>query len=517
MTKQANALTNSRRLLFIGLMALLPALPGAALAQDATEAPENPSPGQILVWVEDAPSPRENSPAVEGVLGRMDMNGEVTGLGAVPPQTNRVTACGDEALSPDGSRFAYFVGIESGDLSMIASGGAPALLENVNALTCLGSGTFQYSPDSTRLAYIAFEADAAASEFADGLLRVVSVGDLAREFSYENVVAFDINDSGAGLVSFFTNERGEADEAAILWWDGSAEREVATLNPDADCRYTAATVGIAPDERLVVLLGHRCQAGDVRTSWQLHVIDVAARSATLAASDFAAGAFASFAQTSAILFSADGRQALFTLPDGVTANTAALVAVDLDTLAVSTLIERQIVMPTFSGAPNAYPALSPDGRWFAFVVTSPNNENTLTVLDLTNPAGPPLMMRAGSPGDLIADMRFSADSQHIIAIAGAEANSRDADNSLMQLDLATGSNLRIQRGRFASGLALSPDGTMAAVQEYQAPDDPREPLYLNLLTINLDSGAAATLFEGATIADGKVTQQRFAHPLIWQP
>lgn len=55
------------------------------------------------------------------------------------------------------------------------------------------------------------------SEFADGFLHIVNSSDFTELYTYENVTAFDLTDTGAAFVSFFTNDKNEADEAAVIW------------------------------------------------------------------------------------------------------------------------------------------------------------------------------------------------------------------------------------------------------------------------------------------------------------
>jgi len=476
-----------------------------------------PQPEHILTWIENGANPAETSPSVEGKLALINSTGEIQDVIPVPAQTSRLIACGDEALSPDGSLFAFYMGLDTGSLYLMSGSNAPSLVENVNSLTCLGGGTFQYSPDSAWLAYIAYEPDASTSEFADGFLKVISTSSMSEQFSYGNVTAFDMNNDGVALVSFFTNDRNEADEAAVLWWSGNAEREVATLRSDEGCRYTSASIGIAPDGSLMAIMGHRCTSGDTRTSWQIYMIDTESRSATMAMTDFQAGTFAPYARTNNIFFSPDGTTAFFTTPDGVAANTVSVQAINTSSMAMTALIPERAIMTTLSGAPNAFPRLSPDGRWLALVVTSPNNTNTLSILDLSDPAAAPITAEAGSTNDLVSDMAFSADSQRLIFISGAGGGGRDANNSLSAIDLSTGSNFRVKRGHFAPGLAVSPDGVIIAALDYQVLEDTSQPPYLNLIQVNAESGEATTLFEGATLVDGKVTDQRFGYPLAWRP
>jgi len=471
----------------------------------------------VLTWVEDGPSPSDSSPSAAGELGLMDGSGAFMPMLEVPAQTSRLRACGDNANSPDGSAFAFYMGLDFGTLYLMKGAETPAALDEVHALTCVGNGTFRYSPDGSRLAYIAYERDAAASEFADGFLHITNIADLTDEAVFENTVAFDLNDEGAGFISFFTNDRNEADEAAVFWWNGSAEREVATLRPDEDCRYTSASLSILPDSNLMAVLGHRCLSGDTRTSWQLYTVDVEGRSASLAASDFQAGQFASFARTNNVLILPDGESALFTIPDGITANTVSVMGINLSDFSTFEVIERQAVFPNLAGTRNAAPLLSPDGRWLALVVTTPNNENTLNVLGLSDPTTPPITISAGSANDVISDMAFSADSERLIFIAGSPDTGRNADNSLIALDLESGNDFRIKRGRFAPGIAVAPDGSAVVAMDFAVVEDEREPPFLNLVSIDIETSETVLLFEGADIVDGKVTDQRFAMPISWRP
>jgi Tol biopolymer transport system component len=247
------------------------------------------------------------------------------------------------------------------------------------------------------------------------------------------------------------------------------------------------------------------------------MIDVEARSATMAATDFQTGLFAPYTRTNNVFFSPDGEIAFFTIPDGIVANTVSVQAVNIASMEIADVIPERAIMSSLSGTTNAFPRLSPDGRWLALVVTSPNNTNTLTILDLSDASAAPITAEAGSPNDIITDMAFSADSRRLVFIAGAGGGGRNANNSLSAIDLSTGSNFRIKRGHFAPGLAVSPDGNMIAALDYQVLEDVAQPPYLNLITVNADSGETTTLFEGATLVDGKVTDQRFAYPLAWRP
>jgi Tol biopolymer transport system component len=449
----------------------------------------------------------------------MDSSGATSPLIDVPPQTSKVMPCGERALSPNGRFFTLYLGLvgdqglQSGSLYTMTDGAAPVLLHDAPLLTCLGNGTFQYSPDSARLAYVDYAPGAATDTFAHGFLHIVNTADMSEVTTFERATAFTMASDGIAFVSFFTNDQGNADEAAVTWWDGNIDREITTLTPTAEnCFFTNATLAATPDGKLIAVLGHRCTRGDTSTNWQLYSIDRAARSATLISSSPQPGAFTSFTRTNNVYIAPGGSTAYFTIPDGVTANTVGVSAIDLSNATITPVIERQAVFPTFQGAANAFPRVSPDGKWLAMVVTTPNSDNTLTVIKLDDPTAAPISVSAGSRGDTISNMAFTPDSSHLVYVAGGDNN---ANNSLFSLDLASGSETRVRRGRFAQGFALSPAGTEVAIMDWQFLEDPQQPPYIKLEVINLESSEVATLFEGADIVDNKVQNQRFAWPMLW--
>jgi WD40 repeat protein len=490
------------------LAALLTLLPAAA--QDSAP----PVPAQILVWTANGVAPGQHAADDPGQIALIDAEGVAEPILPLPEQVSRVETCGDEAASPDGSLLAFYVGLDEGTLYVMRGSGEPTALATVQSLTCLGLGTFQFAPDASRLGYIAYESDASVSEFADGILNIHAADDLSEEFSYENVTSFDLTSSGAAFISFFTDDRNIADEAAVFWWDGAQAMEVATLTPIADdCRFTSAEVAATINNQILAVMGHRCTSGDTATNWQLYLIDPAQRSATLAASNPQVGAFASFARSNAIMLSPDGARAYFTTPDGLTAYTTGLRLVDLNDLTVLEVLPSGLVMPNASGTDNAAVQVSPDGRWLAGVITNAQNENTLSIWNLSDPGLAPIAVAAGSTGDLVSSMRFLPDSSRLLAVIGG---SEGANNSLITVDLSTGSNSRIARGRFGPGLTLSADGTQAALLDWQLPGEDIQELYANLVRVDVANGAITTLYVGADIVDNKAENERFAFPLGWR-
>lgn len=467
----------------------------------------------ILVWFGSGPAPGQHSSAQPGSLSLIDNVGIFEPLMDVPAQTTRVQACGDSATSPDGHLYAFYVGLDQGNLFVMREAEPPVQIDTVNALTCLGGGTFRYSPDGRLLAYINYEADAAESEFADGFLVVRDTSTFNEVFRYENVTAFDIRDDSIAFISFFTNDKNEADEAAVMLYSGGGQREITTLAPASEeCKFTSAAIAAPPGGKLLAVMGHRCTSGDVSTNWQLYAIDPNTRSATLAASSPQAGAFTSFARTNMIFYSPEGAHAYFMIPDGITANTVGIKVVNLSDLSISDVLDKQAIMATYNGAANAFPRLSPNGEWMAAVVTSPNSTNTITIWNLVDPTVPPIKVDAGSTGDTVSGMEFTPDGTRLIAIVGGD---NTANNSLVAVDLATGTSNRLARGRFGKGLVLSPDGTQAALLDWQVPADPKDPAYTLTSIVTFNTGEVRPVFTGATLVDGKATDQKFASPMRW--
>ena len=98
-------------------------LAGSALLwQAAAVAPQesgSSSAVNVLTWVESGAGPQDSSPSAPGDLGLMDGSGTFTKQIDVPPQTSTVHACGEQATSPDGNVFAFYMGLDTGTLYMM--------------------------------------------------------------------------------------------------------------------------------------------------------------------------------------------------------------------------------------------------------------------------------------------------------------------------------------------------------------------------------------------------------------
>src|SRR5689334_7900116 len=104
---------------------------------------------KVLVWLEAGSNPAASSPNTAGQIGLVDSAGTFTALVDVPAQASRVMPCGTSA---DGSRFAFFVGGDTGTLYQMTSQEMPVVIaDDVDAYACTGWNGLRYAPDGSRL------------------------------------------------------------------------------------------------------------------------------------------------------------------------------------------------------------------------------------------------------------------------------------------------------------------------------------------------------------------------------
>lgn len=481
---------------------------------------------QILVWNAPGLEPGRQSVDNVGELAYINGNGDLDELDDVLAQSARVEACGPNALSPDGRHLALYQGNVGGVVSslyMITDGAEPQLVNDIfQPVSCVGgNGILNFAPDSSYVTFIEYERDFNIG-FADGFLRIVSTSDLSELFSAREVVAFEQAADGVAFVRFFTNDRSEADEVAIVFWDGNTDRELTSFFAEGDCRYQNASITTAPDGQLWLGLVTRCSG---ITELNIYRINPQERSATLILTQQSNGVYANFAQSNRIWFSRDGSYVIYTLPDGITQQTVSLNALAMENIPddepadvndTEVIIEQQMVVGGVQGQAgnNDFSRVSPDGRYLIAVVTTVNQRrNELQLVNLDDPLADPLVIPAGGEADIFPYIDFTRDGGRMVYVAGG------ADNSLFFLDLnAENINpIRIRRGSFQRYATLSPDGTEIAILANEYPDDEREERdrYTALRVINLDTSDEVLLFEGAEIVDGEVGEREFATPIFW--
>lgn len=478
---------------------------------------------KVLAWVAPGAAPGRQSASNPGQVVFFTPDGETETVLQLPNGTTRVTQCGPESTSPDGSQFAFIAtvtagGVETGTIYMMR--GVELQLHTVatgvNPVSCYGSAPFRFAPDGSRYAYVNWAADANNATSPRGRLLVFNSADHTQAGSFSDVANYTLTSSGAAFVSFFNNDRQEATEVGISVWDGSNDREVASLRADENCYYTSASVAEVAGGELAVVLGYRCSRGDTTTRWQLHVVDPANRTSQLELTEPAAGRYFGFSDTNSIYASVDGSAVFFTVPDGLSNQSVSVLATSIDNIAPTTVVQNYGLMSAVSDLPydanNATAQLSPDNRFLAIVRNTPDNDATLLVVDLADPSTPPTTIDAGDRGDTVASMIFSADSSRLYFVAGADEG---GNNSLFVLDLATGSESRVDRGRYAQ-MAVAPDGSLIAVMDWVVFND-NEPPYLTFKFLDPASGSETVVFVGGEVnAEGKLINPAFAYPLAWR-
>ncbi len=470
---------------------------------------------QILTWNAPAVEPQQHAADNVGELTFINGAGAITKLADGLAQSSRIEACGPNALSPDGRHLALYMGTEGGIVSslyLITDGNEPVLVDDAfQPVSCMGgNGILSFSPDSSRLVYIRYERNFAV-EFADGILQVIDPNDFSELFSSRNTVAFEQNADGVAFVNFFTNDRGEADEAALTWWNGDVDRELTAHLAEENCKYVSAHVSIAPDGMIWLSLAGRCPGES--TMMRVYRVNPADRSEEMLFEVESGGLFSTTSQTNSLHFSPDGNTVLYTVPDGITTSTASLHAYDVATGNSTVLVRQSAVVPSMQLPANAPLTISPDGAWMAVAVTSVNQaDNSLRVYNVNDPSQV-VEFEAGGSGDVISWMQFTPDSRRLVFVAGGPGGK---DNSLQFLDLGTDRPLRIRRGTYSRWATLSPNGAEVAIAEYQIQEEGvRGPDYLNLVVVGVDSSETTTLFTGGEVVDDEVTNVQFAVPLHW--
>jgi Tol biopolymer transport system component len=242
-------------------------------------------------------------------------------------------------------------------------------------------------------------------------------------------------------------------------------------------------------------------------------VDATNRSMTLLTSSPAEGRYVPVSRTNAMYVSPDGSTLVFAIPDGITAYTSALVKANLVEMGMSPVTEKFVVMPSVTARPyateNHLPVLSPNGSLLAVVRNDPNNLATLVVIDLANPGVPPIEIALNDRGEIVSELLFTPDSSILYYVQGGEAN-----RALYALDMLSGSESRVSRGRLAQGV-LSPEGTKIALIRRELGGERQTP-YITLIAQDIATGNETVLFTGGEIVDNKVVNQRFAYLLAWR-
>ena len=484
------------------------------LASDGTN-------GLILAWVAPVRVPGTQGANESGQLVYFSPNGGMETVLELPTSTTRVTACGDASTTSDNNVFAFMTSVsaagnETASLHLIRgiSSEVETVAEDLNPITCVGSSSFHFSPDGSRFGFIDFPASANNAVSPLGRLLIYDTVNVEQLANIENVTDFTLTDSGAVFANFFLNSDNQATEVAISSWDGSNDREISTLRAEENCYYTSASVAPVSDNRIAAVLGYRCSGA--ATQWQLQLVNTDDNTAQLEATEASGGQYFGFTDTNVTWASPDGATLWLTVPDGVSNRTASLMYTAVDSIDMNTVIDRFAVMPAVSDLPydanNATARLSPNGQYLAVVRNDSSNNAVLYIVNLAEPTLAPIQFDAGDNGDTIATLAFSQDSSELVFVAGTDEG---GNNALVRIDLATGNETRIARGRYAQ-IVTSPDASQIAAMSWNVFDEDEDP-YLNLVVVDAESGDETVIFEGGEVnAEGRLINPQFAYPLSWR-
>lgn len=472
--------------------------------------------GAILTWVADGVSMTSMSTEARGILATMNDRGETGEIFAMPTNISRVIACTEQAASPNRRFFAFYIGGITGKLYVMDGGAPPKEYDTTAPLTCLGLGTLQYSPDSNRIGYITFAGDAVDKKMPTGIYIQRETGNGNEQFRLDNVAAFDLTNGATALVTVFADNNGQFKEAAILHRTGGNPEEVTPIFADEGCQFRSARATFAGDNRLAVLIGQECRTN---STWKFYLVDIPNKSASVALSGVTGGQFFSDSAQTILIASPNGENVFFTVQDGVAIESTNLYRVNMNNIQQTDPLIRNAIMPRqpinrpYDFTIAATPVTSYDGRWLGVVSRTPNNNYSVNLLDLNSGNSTPITMGAGVQGDVINTMQFSANNQRLFYVAGGHSGNT---NSLLYIDVNSGAETRVIRGRYTGNIIISPDGNSVLLPEWQVIETPRQPNILHLSLINVGSGQSSQLFSGGNFADDQVTGSRFAYPLWWR-
>lgn len=485
-------------------------------AENANRVDDN---SRILVWTAQGATPGNVAADNPGQLAYINGSGVVTPLADVLAGSSRVQVCGPNAVSPDGRLIGIYQGIVGGVTSSLyisTEGGAPALANDMfQPIGCVGAnGIFSYSPDSSYMTLIEYERDFNVG-FADGTMRILDTTTFEELFSERTIVGFEQTPEGVLFVRFFRDDRSEADEVAVTFWDGNIDREIISFFAEDDCRYLNANIATAPDGLQWLGLVQRCSG---QTSQNVYRVNPQDRTVELIFSVDSPGGFPQSTEANRFYFSTNGNSLFYTIPDGFTLETVSLNRYDIDTGTQTTLIDRQVVIAGVDGSDtgNEPTLVSPNGQWLTVVTTDPDGSRSrLNFYNLTDPTAEPIVIEAGGRDDVFSFLQYTRDGNRLVYVSGGRFGN---DNSLFFIDMTSDNlnPLRVRRGNFSSFAALSPDGNEIAIADFFVLEESdRGPDYLVLKVINLDTSEEVVLYEGGEVIDGQSQNLEFMVPVYW--
>lgn len=468
---------------------------------------------RVLAWIK----PQSGG----GTLTLLGMDGSQQVVLDVPANASIVTSCGENAISPNGKYAIIFIGTENnGALYLMEDDAAPVLLyDGLSAMACVGFHGIQFSPDSRLVGFLSYQPDFVNETSPISRLLVYDTGTRQQVGNFENIAAFHMTSSNTLVyASFFKNVDKHAVEVAVTVWDGANQREVATLFSDESlkCFFINASTQSNQEGSIALALGYRCNQGQLRTTqFQFYTIDANTRATTLLLSGQTGGQYFASTRTNGTFIAPNGRTLYVAMPDGLASNTGSLNAVSLDTPTLKPVVPQYGVFATLRPPANRAishgPVLSQNGAWVALAANDANENGTLYLIELDKPELNPITLRVGGRGDTVTDLFFNNENTQLFYVSGG---ANGGNNAAFLVNLATGVEERLVRGRYGEGV-LSTDGGRVALLNWISFAD-NKPMYPSIVALDLKTAQQVVLYEGGQVVDNNLVNPQTLRVIAWR-
>lgn len=480
--------------------------------------------GRVLAWVGDGGFPGEHNSNNPGHILLIDGTNRPDIALELPAGTSRVHACGEQATSHDGRYFTFYAGGVTGDIYIMDRQETPrTIAENVNAISCSGSGSLQFSDDSTMLGYLALDGVSTGDERNTGRLNLVRVNNSNPVENFTtpgNVASFDIRENRVAYAQILSAGRNAV---VSVWENGDLQELPALAATGSNCSFRTAQVSLTPDNNVAILLGEHCSGNGGGTNWSVHIASAFGGGFTQIVSGESNGSYFPESRTGRIFATQDSAGVYFTVPDGFSRRT-----VEVNQLIFNDSTQdgwaRYATMPRDSTSASVYydtgtqasPALARDESWWSVIAEDPNDNITIGMFNLVDAEVEPVSISPIFEGEVVSSMAFSPTRPILFYVAGPDSESEEKALYVLGGD---GINETLVRGRFVD-VIVSPDENFVALTEWQIPELRTQPNYLSLVVVNLTDPRAGRelMFDGAYINEaGRVQNRQFIYPLSWRP
>lgn len=480
--------------------------------------------GRVLAWVGDGGYQGDHDPNNPGHLLLIDGLNRPTVALELPTGTTRVHACGEQATSPNGRYFTFYVGGITGDIYIMDGQGTPQIIaSDVNAISCSGSGSLQFSDDSTMLGYLALDAVETGDDRNTGRLNLVTVNNRNPVDNFTvsgNVASFDIRETRVAYAQILSEGRNAV---ISIWEDGNLQELPALAVSGSNCTFRTAQVSLTPDNNVAILLGEQCSGNGSGRYWSVQIASAFGGGFTQIIDGDSRGSYFPETRTGRLFATQDSAGVYFTVPDGISRRTVEVNQLIFEDGGLNNWVENA-TMPRYNNSASVYydsgtqasPVLAQDESWWAVIEEAPNNEITIGMFNLVDAEIEPVSISPIFAGEIVSSMAFAPMRPTLFYVAGPD--SQTEEKALYALG-GDGINETLVRGRFVD-LIVSPDEQFVALTEWEIPEVRTQPNYLRLVVVSLTDPRAGRelMFDGAHInEEGSVQNRQFIYPLSWRP